>query len=484
MADLDAIKRELEKSLQDKPENVDARIELANNYIMRGDYYNAAAELQKVVKIAPPQKTYIEAYYQLGVILRTMGNFSEAKKCMEKVLEVEEDNGNALYYAGLIYSEMGDYRKASEALRKSIAILSPQAYLHYALGNAELQLGNLDSAIIEFKKALEFAPKDIQVRNTLGLTYLLKGAYKEALKELADSLQINPKDPTGIFLYTWASVKQEKEVEALEIIEKFVADNSTHSLAHLTKSALHYLMGEFQEGKESQKKGLELLQPSKDPVIYSTFQVVLSSLSDISEEKQILEEDEIELKKNLALAFQEVIGIKDKLLKEKSLMISHLALAMARASGEFEEGEIIDIGIAGTLCNLGMALMPDIIVSKEEKLTDEEKKILATHPLVTVKVIERIKALSHILPFIKHHHERWNGTGYPDRLKEDDIPFEASILGIADFFTELTLGSKRQRPASRHEAINAINTLKNNFFSKKVIDLFNNAVSLETSFKE
>jgi HD-GYP domain-containing protein (c-di-GMP phosphodiesterase class II) len=157
--------------------------------------------------------------------------------------------------------------------------------------------------------------------------------------------------------------------------------------------------------------------------------------------------------------------------------MGRLSKAIAQESGEFEKGEIDDIEVAGALCNLGMALMPDTIINKEEKLSDDEKRLFATHPLMAIKVLEKVKGVSHLIPFIRHHHERWNGTGYPDRLKENDIPVEASILGIADFYTELTMGSKRQKAAGKQEAINAINTLKDNFFSKKIIDLFNKAAA-------
>ena len=476
MADPDVIIKELEKSLRENPDNIDTRIELANNYMMRGDYYNAAAELQKVVKNTPPAKTYIDAYYQLGIVLRTLGNFTEAKKCMEKVLEVEQDNGNALYYLGLILGELGDYTQAAEALRKSIGLLSPQSYIYYALGNTELQLGNIENAIAEFKKALAISPGDVHVKINLGLAYLMKKSYKDASRELSESVQLNPKDAMGIFLLAWANMKREKEVEALELIEKFVGENSTHSIGFLVKSALHYLMEEYEEGSESCKNGLKLFNALKDPVFYSAIQVITTSITEISEEKEIMEEEEAEFKKNIMHSFQEIMGIKDKLLRDKSRILSSLAKAIAEASGELEEGEVEDLEIAGALCNLGMSLMPDMIVNKEDKLSDDEKKILATHPLVTARVLEKINAIAHLVPYIKHHHERWNGTGYPDHLKGDDIPLEASILGISDFFTELTMGSKRQKPVSKQEAINAINTLKDNFFSKKMIDLFNAAV--------
>ncbi|MDQ7822000.1 MAG: tetratricopeptide repeat protein [Candidatus Eremiobacteraeota bacterium] len=467
----------LEKILLENPDDHRTRIELATHCMYSGDYYSAAYELQKVVKKSPPSPMYVDAYYQLGIVLRTLGNFPEALKCMGKVIEADETNGNAFYYSGLLQSELGDHKKAAESLQRSISLLPQQSYLHYALGNTHLQLGNGDEAIKEFQTALTLSPKDTQIRNSLGLCYILKGDYPRASAELGEALLVNPKDPTANFLYSWVKIRQEEEIEAIEKVEKFVHNDPSNPLGHLTLSALHQVIGEYSMGEEAYRKGAKLLKIGKDPVLYSAIQVISSSLNEIAREKNMLEEDELLYKDGTVKAFQEIMGLKSPALLEKSRLTASLSQKMAQENKDFDDSEIEDIRIAGTLCNLGMAFVPDTIVNKEEKLTDDEKKVLATHPLLSQKVLQKIESFADVVPLIRHHHERHNGSGFPDHLKGDDIPLGAGIVGLADFYVEITVGSKRQRAATKDEALRTINTLKGNFFSHKAVELINKALS-------
>jgi len=478
MTDSYSVIAELEKTLVEKPDNINARIELATHYMVKGDYYTAAAELQRVVRAVPPNETYKEAYYQLGMVLRTLGNFGEALNCMKKVIEIDGKDANALYYAGILQSELGNYQEAAQLLRRSVELLPQQSYLYYALGNAELHIGNMDEAITQFKQGLSIDGKDTQLRNSLVLACLLKGAYKEAAKEIQQIFSINPKDPMATFYYAWTGIKEEKEVEALEKIEKLIHRDPHNTYGFFALSALHYMIGEYSLGKEAYLKGLKLLKGIKDPMIQSILQILTSSLVEMAEDKEIYEEEEIETKKDLEKAFLEIMEQKDPLLREKSKAVGKLAYDMAKADGDFDDDEIDEIRRAGTLCNLGMAMLPDSLVNKEEKLNDEEKKLLSHHPLLSVKVLENVELYTEICDFIRHHHERYNGTGYPDHLKADDIPLGAEIVGVADFFVELTKGSKRQKPASQDEVVKTIQTLsRQGSFSKRVVELLVKAVT-------
>jgi len=478
MTDSYSVIAELERTLVEKPDNIDARIDLATQYMTKGDYYTAAAELQRVVRMAPPTETYKEAYYQLGMVLRTLGNFGEALVCMKKVIEIDEKDANALYYAGLLKSELGQHQEAAGLLRKSVELLPQQSYLYYALGNAELHNGNLDEAIVQFRQGLAIDGKDTQLRNSLVLACLLKGAYKEAIKEIQQIFSINPKDPMATFYYAWAGIKEEEEVEALEKFEKLLHRDPQNTYGFFARSALHYMIGEYSMGKEAYLKGLKIFKGIKDPMVQAIVQILTSSLVEVAEDKEIYEEEEIETRKDLEKAFLEIMEQKDPLLREKSKVVGKLAYEMAKAEGNFDDDEIDDIRRAGTLCNLGMALLPDSIVHKEEKLNDEEKKMLAQHPLLSVKVLEQIELYSEVCNFVRHHHERYNGTGYPDHLKGDDIPLEAEIVGISDFFAELTIGSKRQKPAPQEEVVKTIQTLsRQGSFSKKAVDLLVKALT-------
>lgn len=96
------------------------------------------------------------------------------------------------------------------------------------------------------------------------------------------------------------------------------------------------------------------------------------------------------------------------------------------------------IGLAGRLRDVGAVAVPDAILRKPEQLTGEEWANVRTHAAVGAATIGQIPALRGVAPLIRAHHERWDGQGYPDRLSEEEIPFGARIVAVADAFIAMT----------------------------------------------
>lgn len=103
-------------------------------------------------------------------------------------------------------------------------------------------------------------------------------------------------------------------------------------------------------------------------------------------------------------------------------------------------------------------LISDEILNKEEQLTDEEKRLINEHPVKGAAILEPIDELNRIIPIIRHHHEHWDGSGYPDGLSGNEIPLGARILSVADAFDAMISDRPyRQRyspAAARREIIN------------------------------
>jgi HD-GYP domain-containing protein (c-di-GMP phosphodiesterase class II) len=74
----------------------------------------------------------------------------------------------------------------------------------------------------------------------------------------------------------------------------------------------------------------------------------------------------------------------------------------------------------------------DTIIGKEGKLTDEEYEIMKKHTIIGAEIVSRMKGLLEIVPLVRHHHERWDGKGYPDGLQGEEIPLGARVLTLAD----------------------------------------------------
>jgi putative two-component system response regulator len=109
--------------------------------------------------------------------------------------------------------------------------------------------------------------------------------------------------------------------------------------------------------------------------------------------------------------------------------------------------------IAGIVHDIGKVAVPDAILSKPGKLTREEMEVMQTHPTVGEHICAPLKVFREVLPIIRHHHERMNGSGYPDGLEGERIPLTARILQTVDIFDALTTNRPYRKALSSIEAL-------------------------------
>lgn len=117
-----------------------------------------------------------------------------------------------------------------------------------------------------------------------------------------------------------------------------------------------------------------------------------------------------------------------------------LAQVSARLAGRIglPEDQIRALRRAGIVHDIGKVVVPDAILLKPGPLSDEEISIMRRHPVVGEKICAPLRTFSPVLPIIRHHHERFDGSGYPDGLRGDYIPITARILQLADVYDALT----------------------------------------------
>lgn len=141
----------------------------------------------------------------------------------------------------------------------------------------------------------------------------------------------------------------------------------------------------------------------------------------------------IEVVTSLATA----IDAKDEYTKDHSSSVSRYSVALARAIN-LPEKEVERIKLGALLHDIGKIGIPENVLTKPSKLTDEEFKIIQQHPSIGVqKILEPNPLLHDLIPIVKYHHEQWNGSGYPCGLKGEEIPFAARIVAIADTYHAL-----------------------------------------------
>ena len=114
-----------------------------------------------------------------------------------------------------------------------------------------------------------------------------------------------------------------------------------------------------------------------------------------------------------------------------------------------------DLYFAGLLHDIGITGLPQSLFLKPDKLTDEEYATIKTYPIIGDRILAGIKQLSHLRPAVRHHHERYDGLGYPDGLSGDDIPLTARILGVADAFDAMR-SPRPHRPAFERAQVDDI----------------------------
>jgi len=136
-------------------------------------------------------------------------------------------------------------------------------------------------------------------------------------------------------------------------------------------------------------------------------------------------------------ALAATVDARDHYTGEHSKKVNEYAVALAEALS-LEPLEISKLSTCALLHDVGKIAISDEILKKPDKLTDEEWKAIKVHPQLSADIVGHAPQLSHCLPGILHHHERYDGTGYPKGLKGDDIALEARILAIADAFAAMT----------------------------------------------
>ena len=170
-------------------------------------------------------------------------------------------------------------------------------------------------------------------------------------------------------------------------------------------------------------------------------------------------------------ALLKAVDVKDHYTLEHSENVSAHSVEIARAMN-FDVEEIDVIKNAALLHDIGKIGIDKAILTKNGPLTKSEFEILKKHPMIGVNILKDVKFLEKEIPIIKHHHEWYSGGGYPQGLKEREIPFGALILGVADAFDAMCTDREFKAKLSKEEAIKELKDGRGTQFSPEVVDVF------------
>ncbi len=147
-----------------------------------------------------------------------------------------------------------------------------------------------------------------------------------------------------------------------------------------------------------------------------------------------------------------IIDARDPYTQGHSQRVSQYTLAIASKLG-IKSDALLDLRVGSLLHDIGKLGIPDQILSKPGKLTDEEYTYMKRHPAIGFKIMDKVELLSSILPAILEHHERLDGSGYPMGLREDQISLMGRIVAVADVYDALTTDRPYRKALEKEAAL-------------------------------
>jgi HD-GYP domain-containing protein (c-di-GMP phosphodiesterase class II) len=169
-------------------------------------------------------------------------------------------------------------------------------------------------------------------------------------------------------------------------------------------------------------------------------------------------------------AIASIIDAKDGYTHKHSERVSAFGVRLARHLG-FDADSRAVVELSGLLHDVGKIGVPDAILNKPGKLTDSEFKEMRLHPLHGARILSNIQSekVVNLLPGVKYHHERWDGKGYPEGLKGEEIPLLGRVLGVADFLDALTSDRSYRKGLPLEEALQMVKDLEGQAFDPVVV---------------
>ncbi len=160
---------------------------------------------------------------------------------------------------------------------------------------------------------------------------------------------------------------------------------------------------------------------------------------------------------------------RDQTAEGHSQRVTRFSVAVGKAMG-LSDSEIEDLKYAAGLHDIGKIAISKNIINKLGKLTDEEFSVMKQHSLIALRILDKVDGLEGATPMIKHHHERWDGKGYPDGLAGDQIPVGARIIAAAEAFDILTSNVPWKESMSVEQAIEEIESCSGTQFDPLVVE--------------
>lgn len=244
--------------------------------------------------------------------------------------------------------------------------------------------------------------------------------------------------------------------------------NLTRPLRHFTATALELARGKF---------GIQVAVESKNEIgeLAQTFNYMSLTLQASDEEKKRLYESLEKGYLETIVALANAIDSKDPYTRGHSQRVGDFATEIGREMG-LTELQLKQLHYGGILHDIGKIGIVESILCKQSKLTDPEMAIMRTHPEIGASIIEPVTFLGPVRAAVLSHHENWDGSGYPDRTKGEEIPLVARIVAAADTFDACTSTRPYQKAMPLADAMAVMEKLRGARLDPGVVDALRRVV--------
>ena len=202
-------------------------------------------------------------------------------------------------------------------------------------------------------------------------------------------------------------------------------------------------------------------------ITYFTYKVYLDKVETSNRHAEQMADLHLRTIEALAIA----IDAKDEVTHDHVHRVQIYATGLARLFG-LSEPEIEALKAGALLHDIGKLAVPDYILNKPGPLTPAEFDRMKVHTIVGAEILERVGFPYPVVPVVRHHHERWDGRGYPDRLRGDEIPITARIMTISDSFDSMREERQYRKAMTREEAIAVLREGSGTFFDPNIVSAF------------
>ena len=461
---------------------------LGRAYLEQGNRGAALDVLEAAVTSAdivgsPP--AVAQALNVVGIVYQVGGDLDQAEAIYQAARSKAEQAGDGALIAmidqnlGTVAMIRGDLRGALEAFRlshlgyQSLGLRNHEAQVLNNIALAYMELGELSDAEAAYDEAARAFEEEGDRARQLDLAvnkvqlYIAGRRFDEALAQCQELQGVAAEDSAPwrgeVFRHIGVIARERGDLT-------LASESLLKAEQHAVESGDLLLRADVSEQLAevywAQKRHRDMLQCLNDAhSLYSQLKAQ-HRLAQVEKRNGALEARFLEM----ARQWGDSIESKDRYTQGHCERVAFFACVLAESAG-FNSRSLFWFRIGALLHDIGKIIVPTEVLNKPGKLTDEEWAIMKRHPEAGLELVADIDFPGDIGAIIRNHHERWDGRGYPDGLKGEDIPFAARILCVADVYDALTT-TRSYRPGLTHARAAEIMRSSTGQFDPQLLETF------------